>query len=201
MLIQEFQVLLYICSKLFYVVENLPEAFFHMGQHLRKLDVAKTRNHIVGHGVVLIAEEDREFVICVTSLCISLDHQLFWLLGFGRLCEFQLPVDEAALQQKVQANHVLAHQVLLVFCVCMDRGNKLINLQDLGGQLEQPLSLYNVEQEILPVNELQNANVIYLWSGDLIYKSTKMLWHLHLRSPWLFMSAMIPWLRWIHSVR
>mgnify|MGYP000849778601 CR=1 FL=1 len=92
-------------------------------------------------------------------------------------------MDEAALQQKVQANHVLAHQVLLVFCVCMDRGNKLINLQDLGGQLEQPLSLYNVEQEILPVNELQNANVIYLWSGDLIYKSTKMLWHLHLRSP------------------
>jgi len=33
MLVNEFQVLLYIGSELFYIVENLPEALFHVRQH------------------------------------------------------------------------------------------------------------------------------------------------------------------------
>ena len=128
MLVNEFQVLLYIGPELFYIVENLPEAFFHMRQHFWELDVAKASDHIICHWVVLIAEEDREFVISVASLCITLHHKFLWLLGFGRLCKFQLPVDEAALQQEIKANHVLANKVLLIFRVGMNGRYELVNL-------------------------------------------------------------------------
>lgn len=53
--------MLEVCRKLLYIVENLLEILFNHCQDPRELYIPHSRHNVISYGVILIANQDREF--------------------------------------------------------------------------------------------------------------------------------------------
>ena len=61
MLVYYFQVVLEVTIQFLYIMEDLPQVLLNLCHYAGEFHIAHARDQIVGHGVVLVAEKEREF--------------------------------------------------------------------------------------------------------------------------------------------
>jgi hypothetical protein len=136
-----------------HIEKYFPEALFYKSQELGELDVAEARDHVVGHRMVLVSQEDRELRISREAFVCFV---------------FKLAVDQDPLDEEVEANQKLEYFVGLVLCV--EENGDLVDSQNLWGKFEQSFGCDHIEQEVFAVDPLQGVldNLRLLQLHDLV---------------------------------
>ena len=61
MLVDYFQVVLEVIIEFFNIMEDLPQVLLNLCHYARQFDIPHPCDEVVGHGVVLVAEQEGEF--------------------------------------------------------------------------------------------------------------------------------------------
>lgn len=151
MLINYSQIVFEVMSNLVQVEEDLGKVLFYERQQAHQFHVAEATHDVVGYGVELITDKERE-------LHVELAQHIVVGLTTARhrhLLQFNLPVTENSFNEEVEANEELNNLVVLGSFLDIKAVSKVINFEDFSRQSIHLLLLEQIHEKLVLINRLK----------------------------------------------
>ena len=130
-LVDHHQIVFEVVRDLVQVEEDLLEVLFDQSQQAHQFHVAESAHNVVCDRVELVADEEREFDV---ELAQGIDIVSLTTAREWHLLQFNLPVTEHSLDQKVKTNEELNYLLIFSALLHVKAVSKVIHLQYLSRQ-------------------------------------------------------------------